>query len=407
MTWPGWPTLCPHSSTMTGEATPGGPGPPGRAATDLQNALVTFVRTLRAAGLTVGTERLVSFGRAAAALGPDTLDDLYWSGRLTLISSPEELATYDRVFAACFGEGTPEPALRREPSRVQLQHQVGQGGRSPRAEEEAEPSDQPAEGVLLTAASPDERLRQRSFEAYTPEEHARARLVMERLAHRTPRRRSRRTRASRRRGVRPDLARTLRRSLRTGGEPLERAWRRRRTKPRRTVMVLDVSGSMGAYARPLIQFAHALVMAGRPVEVFAFGTRLTRLTPALHSRNRDAVLQKVGEKVPDWQGGTRIGESLWELLDRWGRRGPLRGAVVVLVSDGLERGDPALLASQMERLGRLAHRIIWVNPLKGSPDYEPLARGMAAALPYVDAFLPGHNLGSLEALAEALQDLGA
>ncbi len=234
-----------------------------------------------------------------------------------------------------------------------------------------------------------------------------ARAVIARLAARKPRRRSRRTRPATRRGPRPDLPRTLRRALRTEGEPFQRAWRRRRTKPRRLVLVLDVSGSMGAYARSLAGFAHAAVRAGRHVEAFAFGTRLTRITPALHSRDPDAALAALGQAVPDWEGGTRIGDSLKELLDGWGRRRPLRGAVVVIASDGLDRGDPEFLGKQMRRLSRVAHRVVWVNPLKGSMRYEPLARGMAAALPHCDHFLPGHNLASLETLADVLVQLGS
>ena len=198
----------------------------------------------------------------------------------------------------------------------------------------------------------------------------------------------------------------LRHAFRTEGEPLRRSWRRRRVKPLRLVLVLDVSASMGVYARALAQFAHAATRSGGHVEAFAFGTRLTRITAALRSPDPDAALGALGKAVPDWQGGTRIGESLRELLDRWGRRGPVRGAVVVLCSDGLERGDPQLLAEQMRRLSRLARRIVWVNPLKGSPEYEPLAHGMAAALPYVHEFLAGHNLASLEELASAVAKAG-
>ncbi len=264
----------------------------------------------------------------------------------------------------------------------------------------------PARELMLTAASPTEVLRRRSFEDYSEEEHAEARSIVARLARRRPRRVSRRTRTTRRRGPRPDLGRTLRRALRTEGEPLERSWRRRRLKPQRLVLVLDVSGSMGAYARSLAGFAHAAVCAGRNVEAFAFGTRLTRITSALHSRDPDAALRALGKAVPDWESGTRIGESLKELLDGWGRSGPVRGSVAIILSDGLERGDPGLLSAQMQRLARLAQRVIWVNPLKGSPEYQPLARGMAAALPYVDDFLSGHNLASLETLAEVLAKLG-
>ena len=168
------------------------------------------------------------------------------------------------------------------------------------------------------------------------------------------------------------------------------------------LLLLDVSGSMSSYSRALLQFGFAAVRAGQSVEVFAFGTRLTRLTRALRRSEPDVALRQVAASVVDWEGGTRIGASLKELLDRYGQQAWMRGSVVVLCSDGLERGDPVLLAAQMARLGRVAHRLVWVNPLKGSPRYQPLARGMAAALPHVDSFLPGHNLQSLESLCEVL-----
>jgi uncharacterized protein with von Willebrand factor type A (vWA) domain len=195
---------------------------------------------------------------------------------------------------------------------------------------------------------------------------------------------------------------TLRRSLRTQGEPFDRAWRRRKSRTRPLVLILDISGSMAPYARALMQFGYAAMAAGRRVEVFVFGTRLTRVTRILRTRDPDRALHEIGRQVADWEGGTRIGESLKTLLDGWSQRAALRGAVVVLCSDGLERGDPELLKAQMARMRRLAHRVVWVNPLKGSPRYEPLARGMAAAMPSVDVFLSGHNLESLEHLGRVL-----
>jgi uncharacterized protein len=198
------------------------------------------------------------------------------------------------------------------------------------------------------------------------------------------------------------MRRTLRRSLRTQGEPFHRAWRERGSRTRPLVLILDISGSMSPYSRALLQFAYAAMAAGRRVEVFCFGTRLTRVTRLLRTKDPDRALHEIGRLVEDWEGGTRIGESLKGLLDLWSQRAALRGSVVVLCSDGLERGEPEVLRAQMARLRRLAHRVVWVNPLKGSPRYEPLARGMAAALPSIDVFLAGHNVESLEELGQVL-----
>jgi uncharacterized protein with von Willebrand factor type A (vWA) domain len=216
-----------------------------------------------------------------------------------------------------------------------------------------------------------------------------------------PTRRARRLRPAPK-GATFDVRRTLRRSLRTQGEPFERAWRSRKTRARPLVLILDVSGSMAPYSRALMQFAYASIAAGRSVEVFVFGTRLTRVTRTLRGHRPDRALEEIAQLVRDWEGGTRIGESLRSLLDGWSQRAALRGSVVVLCSDGLERGDPELLRVQMARLRRLAHRIVWVNPLKALPRYEPLARGMAAALPSIDDFVSGHNLESLEELGRLL-----
>ena len=203
----------------------------------------------------------------------------------------------------------------------------------------------------------------------------------------------------------PDLRRTLRRSFRTGGEPLDRAWRRRRTRPRRLILLLDVSGSMDSYSRALVMFAHAALKTDRRWEAFCFGTRLTRVTRALEGSDPDEALTRAAAQVVDWDGGTRIGDSLKRFLDEYGHGGLARGAVVVICSDGLEVGDPAVLADQMARLSRLANSVIWLNPLQESPAYEPLARGMHAALPYIDVFASGHNVASLEALGEQLAKL--
>ena len=373
----------------------------------LAEVLVAFARRLREAGPPVGTRRTQTFIRAATVLGPLTLEKIYWAGRLTLVARREDIDLYDRLFDAHFHGAATEPRRGRGSAGLHLRVE----GELPSAawRDQGDPvaeSDRPPEGRAFTAASPMEILRHRSFEEYTAADHEQAQELIARLARREPLRPSRRTRPSRRRAPRPDLARTLRRSLRTHGEPLRRTWRRRRTRPRRLVLALDVSGSMGAYAEHLARFAHAAVQAGRRhVEAFAFGTRLTRITPSLYARDPNVALAALGEAVVDWEGGTRIGESLKGLIDGWGRRGPLRGAIVVILSDGLERGEPELLAEQMRRLSRLAYRIVWANPLKGSPEYQPLARGMAAALPHIDVFLAGHNLASLESLVEVIERL--
>jgi uncharacterized protein with von Willebrand factor type A (vWA) domain len=257
--------------------------------------------------------------------------------------------------------------------------------------------------VRPAAWSEAELLLDKDFAEYSDAERALARVVVAQLARRGPTRRSRRLRAARRRGVRPDLQRTLRASLRWGGEPLERRWREPARKPRKLVLVCDVSGSMEPYARVLLQYLHAAVATHRRVEAFAFGTRLTRLTRELAVRDPDRALARAAEAVQDWSGGTRIGHALAALNREHGRRLG-RGAVVVILSDGWDRGEPELLADEMARLRRSAHRVVWLNPLKAGPGYEPLARGMAAALPHTDHFLAGNSLASLAELAMILEE---
>jgi len=226
---------------------------------------------------------------------------------------------------------------------------------------------------------------------------------MSRLRLAVPERRTRRRGPSR--SGDPDLRRTLRRALRTGGEPSLPAWRDRRRRRRRLVLLLDVSGSMAAYSRALVVFAHAALRADQHFEAFSFGTRLTRLTRPLSTARPDEALRRAARQAEDWDGGTRIGASLKSFLDHFGHPGLARGAVVVICSDGLEIGEPELVAAQMQRLHRLAYKVVWLNPLKESPDYVPLARGMKAALPHVDLFASGHNLESLEATADAIARL--
>jgi uncharacterized protein with von Willebrand factor type A (vWA) domain len=368
--------------------------------------LVGFGRYLRASGLAVGTGRILTFCRAAAVLDPFDREDLRWAARATLVSRPDDLESLDRAFQRYFGTGEPDetpPLTAPLPRQRAVEPDRGGGiGVAERWSATGPEEEGEERAAIRIVASDVERLRRKDFGAMSEEERRAAFAMIRRLALPAPHRPWRRHRPASR-GSRFDLRRTLRRSLRTEGEPFRRAWTARRTRRRPLVLLLDVSGSMSPYARPLVQFAHAVVLAGGRAEVFCFGTRLTRISRSLRTRDPARALAAVGQAVGDWEGGTRIGDSLGELLDEWSSRSALRGAVVVLCSDGLERGDPEMLRRHMARLGRLAHRVVWVNPLKGSPRYEPLARGMAASLPYVDTFLPGHNLESLESLVASLE----
>jgi uncharacterized protein with von Willebrand factor type A (vWA) domain len=370
--------------------------------------LVGFGRLLRRRGLPVGTGRILTFCRAVAALDRIDRTGVYWAGRVAMVARKEDLAAYDAAFQEWFPNrsGDVMAMITGQDQRMagpppELEVLLDQGV----PEESWEPAEGADEGEVPVGvlASGAEVLRGKAFDELSETERLQADHVIRALAVHLPTRRSRRYRPSPY-GRRFDQRRTLRASLRTQGEPFRRAWRERRERVRPLVLILDVSGSMSAYSRALMQFGFAAMRAGRRVEVFCFGTRLTRVTRALARSEPDEALRQVAAEVVDWNGGTRIGASLKELLDRWSQHVAMRGAVVVLCSDGLERGEPALLAAQVARLSRLAHRLIWVNPLKGSPRYEPLARGMAAALPHVDVFLAGHNLESLESLCGVLED---
>ena len=254
--------------------------------------------------------------------------------------------------------------------------------------------------MAAALASTFESERTRKFADWSPEELAELAGLLRRRAMPLPTRRSRRS-APARAGT-ADLRRTLRRSLGTGGDPLHIARRERRVRARRLVLLLDVSRSMSPYSRALLLFAYAAVRRSRRCEAFCFGTRLTRVTRLLDHRRPEEVLMRAAEEVVDWDGGTSIGSAVKTFLDQYGHRGMARGAVVVIASDGLDAGEPELLGRQMARLGRLAHRVVWLNPLAASERYRPLARGMHAALPHVDLFVSGHNLASLEEMAERL-----
>lgn len=365
--------------------------------------LVRFGRLLRTHGVNVGAGQVLSYTRAVADLDPAGIDDLYWAGRITLVNRHPDLAAYNAAFDAFFvgSEGdSPSPMLPLatadgdggEPASVSFgteQHEL----------EILEAGDEELPAAGGPRASSAEILRAKHFDRWTEEEFRQLARLLPDL--RLPRKLSRRTRPSAR-GPRIDLRRSVRRSLRNGGDLFDLRRRLRVDRPRPIVLIVDVSGSMAGFSRALVQFSYGMSRASQRVEVFCFGTRLTRLTRAMRVRDADAAMDEATELVVDWDGGTRIGESLAAYVARWGKYRFNRGAVVIICSDGLERGEPDRLAWAMQRLSRQAHRVIWVNPLAGDPNFQPLARGLVAALPYVDDLIAGHNIKGLEDLARAL-----
>jgi uncharacterized protein with von Willebrand factor type A (vWA) domain len=371
----------------------------------LTGRLALLAASMRAGGARVGIDELLGAHRALRAVDASDRRESYFALRAALCSRRDDLPVFDAAFAELFA---PAPRVAQndplellgEGARLALPHVAVPDGSGP-------PRQVPPD-VLPAAWSDAELLHEKDFAGYSDAERALARRMMAALARRAPRRRSRRTRPSARRGARPhaarpDLRRTLRASLRSGGDPVERHWREPGQRPRQLVLVCDVSGSMEPYARMLLQYMQACVAARRRVEAFVFGTRLTRVTEELKGRDPDRALERAAHAAGDWSGGTRIGDALATLNREHGRRLG-RGAIVVLLSDGWDRGDPEQLAGEMARLKRCAHRLVWLNPLKAHPEYEPLTRGMQAALPHVDAFLAGNSLASLEELAALLEE---
>jgi uncharacterized protein with von Willebrand factor type A (vWA) domain len=361
--------------------------------------VVTFGRVLREAGLEVGPGRIADALKGLSLGDLSSADDVYWTLRQTLVSRWEDLDVFDAAFRAWFLRAPTAPVFRHstETTSLRLLRRSAEAARSDEAEEAG--ADRSTLGF-----SPDELLRVRDFADMTADEFENVGRLIAEIAASRPRRRSRRLRPHHR-GRELDMRRLVRASLATGGEAVERAYRNRVHVPRKLVVLCDVSGSMEAYSRALVLFLHALARSGRGVEAFAFGTRLTRLTRELIIRDPEGALRAASLRVVDWSGGTRIGHSLKAFNDEWGRRALTRGAVVVIVSDGWEREDAAVVGHEMSRLSRQAYAVVWVNPLKGHPDYQPLAGGMRAALPHIDRFLPGHNLASLEELAGVLEGI--
>jgi uncharacterized protein len=385
-------------SDPTGPTGPTGPRDPSDPFTSV---LVGFAHELRSAGLTVGTGDVLSYFAAMTPLDPTDLVDLYWAGRATLVSRHQDQSAYDHVFRRYFlAEAAPARSqlLLKAQSVAEAEAALVMPATEPGPEEDEE---QP---ILGWMASDVDALKHRSFPACTPDELAALRRIMTRMRLTPPRRRTRRTKTRpAKAGTALDMRTTIRESMRRHGEPPELFFLQRKTKLRPLILILDVSGSMADYSRHLLLFAHTARHAAARVEVFCFGTRLTRITKELAHQRADAALEEAARSVVDWDGGTRIGESLAKFVKKWGRAGLCRGGVVVICSDGLDRGDPEVLANAMERLGRLCHRVVWLNPHKGdNRDFRPSTLGMMVAAPHIDLLLSGHDLASLEELAATL-----
>jgi len=395
----------------------------GSPAPDLGDIVAAFGYALHAAGVPVTPERSARFGSAISLAEPRSVDQLYWLGRTTLLTGREQIETYDAVFhhifkgivdLADYRGQSPEPAPansapagEREPGAPQ---RSGESSSTPRGTsatpgEKQDGDEEEEEASVLAAMSTQERLAGKEFAACTEEE---LRLIAELVAQLPlvpPMRMGRRQKAKRT-GERLDVRRTLRHAHRTAGDPVYLKRKHRTERPRRIVLITDISGSMEPYARVYLHLLRGGVQA-LGAEAFVFATRLTRITRMLADTHPDIAYRKAAAAAPDWSGGTRIGRALMDFIDLHGRRGMARGSVIVIVSDGWEIEDPALVGVAMQRLHRLAHHIIWVNPRKASHDYEPLVGGMAAALPYVDTFVSGHSYRALQDVMEAIRLAGS
>jgi len=368
---------------------------------DLPPLVGALSRRLHDAGLPITPARAADFACSLTLVRPLTRRRLYWTARAVFVSDPAQVKAFDAVFFSVFGGRVEGEDLELDDPQT-VASPLDSLSSSPPSERDED--EEPAEvEVPLAVASDDELLRRKSFDALEPHELAQLYQLMSRLELATPLRHTRRYEKGRY-GERIDLRRTLRASLRTGGEPIRLARRHRRVARRRLVLLCDISGSMEPYARAYLQFLTCAAGSGPHAEAFVFATRLTRLTRALASRHPERAIQRAAAAAPDWSSGTRIGEALREFNDRHGRRGMARGAVVVILSDGWERGDPILVGREMERLARLAHRIVWVNPRVGAGGFSVQSGGMVAALPHCDALVSGH---SLQALGEVVKAIGA
>lgn len=400
------------------------------ATTTFAQRALTFARLLRRAGVKTTTGQAMDFVRAIEHIDISQREEFREAARACLITHKEDIPVFDQLFDAFWRakpayadgslpSGQPDDMIKLAPEDDGEEGEEGDGSADDRSlhgtqgrrlelvesvDETADDSADEGEESEAFSYSAAEVLREKDFADLTEEELQQTRHLMEQLTWQIGQRRSRRKIASPK-GRFVDPRRTMRRSLQTGGVPLTIARRQTKTKPRQLVVICDVSGSMDRYSRILLQFIYAVENGMAKVESFVFGTRLTRITRLLKHRSIDEAMERVAREVQDWSGGTRIGQSLQTFNTQWARRVLRNGAVVLIISDGWDRGDPELLAREMARLQRSSYRLIWLNPLLGSPRYEPLTRGMQAALPYIDDFMPVHNLASLEALAEHLSQI--
>ena len=388
---------------------------------ELAAVAAAFGHRLHDSGVPVTPQQSARFGSAVLLAQPKEIDELYWLGRVTLLTGHDQVGTYDRVFRHIFqglidiaemgGQQSVQstssmqpPGDRRDDAPENTVESQGgpRGSSATPGEQSSGVDDDEAPPQMLAAMSSDERLSNVDFSRCTPEELALIRRLVEQLPVVPPTRTARRTRRHSS-GRRLDVRATLRRAHRTAGDPVELVMRTRTDQPRRVVLLADVSGSMEPYARVYLHLMKGAVQALH-AEAFVFATRLTRLTRTLSTQDPDAAYRKATQSAPDWSGGTRIGRTLMEFIDSYGRRGTARGAVVVIVSDGWETDDPAVLREAMARLSRLAHHVVWVNPRKAAKDYQPLVAGMQAALPYVDTFVSGHSVRALEEVMSAISN---
>lgn len=391
--------------------------------------LLRFGRRLRAGGMPIGPGQILGLVEAIEAVGVSRKDDVYSAAKAAMITRPEQIPFFNAefrrfwadlieqqmpMFSEAIHDDDSESVTMPESSKKKESGEKGEGQKGGEVDKsvlavegsedlqdigETEDYEVPPEDVLIFSAA--EALRKKDFSQFTPDELAEARRLIEamdwRLGTRLTRRRQKATH-----GEYIDYRATLRHAMKHGGVPVHLKWRERKERMRPLILICDISGSMDRYSRLLLRFVHALEHGLDTVEVFVFGTRLTRITRELRKKNVDQAIADVVSSVNDWSGGTRIGESIKDFNYRWARRVLRSGATVIVISDGWDRGDPQLLGTEMARLQRSCRRVIWLNPLLGAPGYQPLTQGIRASLPYVDHFLPIHNLKSMEALAKLL-----